>query len=232
MKTVNKKMQMCSGVFVGLYVVFHLTNVAAAALGDDYFDRFMNWGRTVYHQPLVELLLATAIVIHCVTSVINFLLYSPPWNKLPLLLRVHKFSGFFLLVIIFIHVTFTRVLPMMEGYESSFKDVLFTVYWVPIVFLPYYVLYALAGIIHTMLGTVQIFQYAVRFSSERAKFQFLSILGIGFFAAVVNGILNFTWFFTVCPKNPFSLSHSQHLMNGIAGRLFAPFAYTAQDYGY
>ncbi|GHA16081.1 hypothetical protein GCM10007989_08870 [Devosia pacifica] len=51
------------GIIVGSFVLVHLLNQAVAAFGEQPYDQILQALRLVYRQPIVELLLVTAVLV-------------------------------------------------------------------------------------------------------------------------------------------------------------------------
>ena len=148
-------LQVWSGVLFALFLTVHLTNLAVATLGAARYDEVQTGLRRAYQSPVLELVLVLGpLLVHAAAGALRLLrrvraapVAAPSWRT-----RLHRWSGAVLLVFFLGHVTATRGASALYGVFPRFEGVAFTLRWVPAYFWPYYTLFALAGLVHLVLG--------------------------------------------------------------------------------
>ena len=147
--------QAISGLVFATFLLLHLLNVMASALGPGLYDALQIRVRPLYQQPLVELTMVLgALLVHVAAGVarIRARPRSGSWGKLPLPTRLHRASACFLLVVIFGHFGATRLPSLLDGVWLGFAGVSFSMEWMPGFFYPYYAALGLCGLYHGSYG--------------------------------------------------------------------------------
>ncbi len=157
--TNNKRLalvQAVSGLAFAVFSTLHLTNTMVSALGPGAYNGFQRVIRPFYQHPVVEILLvAVPLVVHVACAVIS-VKRRPRARKPPnLRLRLHRYSGYFLALVVFGHTAATRGIMLAFGVPPEFEGLSFSMAWMPQMFYPYYAMLALCGLYHTVYGTTQ-----------------------------------------------------------------------------
>lgn len=155
--------QALSGLVLSVFIALHLANFFAASLGPEAYDSFQRALRPVYKNPAVELLaLALALLLHVGASLLRIrrrrrqlkrarsVGARPKPPRWPL--RLHRFSAYYLLVVTFGHAAVTRLPSLLFGVWPESAGLAFSLWWMPWFFYPYFTLFALAGVHHTLYG--------------------------------------------------------------------------------
>jgi succinate dehydrogenase/fumarate reductase cytochrome b subunit len=149
--------QAISGLIFALFLVLHLANLVAAWFGQAAFDAWMGAMRWYYQLPLVELAaVLAAAVVHMLAAIVRIRrrrrrarrVDRPSWR-----VRLHRYSGYFLMAAFFGHVLATRG-PGLLGQPANFALVNFSLSYVGAFFFPYYLLLAISGFYHLSHGVV------------------------------------------------------------------------------
>lgn len=147
------RIQAWSGAVFSVFLFMHLVNQALAMAGAATYDGVQATARRVYQAPVLELILvAVPLLVHIVSAVVQ--LISRPKAPAPVAWRVrlHRYGGRFLLLVIVGHVAATRGASLLYGTVPGFDGVAFTFHWVPAYFWPYYTALALCGWYHLVHG--------------------------------------------------------------------------------
>lgn len=147
------KVQAISGLCFALFLVLHLATTVSGVGGPATYDGTLASLRAIYRaHPIVEFLLigaSAAVHITCAILQFNRRRKSGPHPKPPFRLRLHRWSGYFLMLAIVGHVFATRVMP--SG-AADYSYLAFSVLNWPVFINPYYFALGLAGSIHFGLG--------------------------------------------------------------------------------
>jgi hypothetical protein len=142
-----------SGLLLSLFLALHLFNMAAAAFGPAVYDPLQTALPRLYQQPVLELVAVIgALVVHVVAAIVVARRRSAARRPLPPLLRIHRLGGRFLAVVIVGHVVATRAPSLLWGEHPGFLGVAFTMLAAPPLFIPYYLLLGVAGVVHGGVG--------------------------------------------------------------------------------
>ncbi len=154
------RVQAISGLAFGVFLVLHLLNLAVALGGPAAYDAWMAAMRWYYQFPLVEIVAVLgAAIVHMVAGVMRILrrrkrvkaagrAEAPSWR-----VRLHRYSGYFLMAAFAGHVAATRA-PGLMGMPADFAFLSFSLSALPAFFFPYYVLLAASGCYHLAHGTL------------------------------------------------------------------------------
>jgi succinate dehydrogenase/fumarate reductase cytochrome b subunit len=150
------KVQAVSGLGFAVFLAMHLATTVAAVGGPASYDGILWTVRAIYRpHPVVEfLLIGGSAAVHIACAVLQILRRRktgphprPPWR-----LRLHRWSGYFLMLAIVGHVYATRVMPAIAGGAADFSYLAFSVIAWPYFITPYYFVLGTAGAIHLGLG--------------------------------------------------------------------------------
>lgn len=149
--------QAASGLVFALFLVLHLATTASASGGIGVYDQTLLSLRRIYGgHPAVEIpVVFLAGGVHLVaglTQILRRRRHRSP-EKLSLLIRVHRWSGWYLAFAVVGHVFATRVLPWRaDGGRADFSFLAYSVIKWPWLIDPYYLLLGLSGAIHLSIG--------------------------------------------------------------------------------
>ncbi len=148
--------QAISGTVFALFLLVHLINQMISVLGAARYDAAQDAFRAGYQFPLLEVGVVVApLIVHVVTVVRRFFLrraITPTHAAPSLRVRLHRWSGRFLLVFVFGHFAATRGTDLLFGTPPRFEGVAWSFQWMPLYFWPYYTLLGLAGWYHLVHG--------------------------------------------------------------------------------
>ena len=145
-----KQLQAASGLVFFLFLLLHLANTYLAALGPVAYDSVQQALRIVYQFPPVEALLLSALMVHIVVGLIR--IRVEPKRILTQRARLHRYAGFFLLIVIGGHVAAVRGPSWFLDIFPGFHGLAFSISAIPWYFLPYYFLLSVAGFYHGVNG--------------------------------------------------------------------------------
>ncbi|MER2562750.1 MAG: hypothetical protein ABTQ32_18635 [Myxococcaceae bacterium] len=146
--------QVMSGAVFTLFLFVHLFNQMLAVLGAQTYDGAQQAMRRGYQAPGLELVFVfVPLLVHLTTAIVR-MVKRPKQEPgaLSWRVRLHRYSGRFLLLVIVGHVVATRGVSLLYGVFPGFHGVAFTFQWVPAYFWPYYLLLALGGWYHLVHG--------------------------------------------------------------------------------
>ncbi len=184
--------QVISGTVFALFLFVHLINQMLAVLGAPAYDGTQQAMRRAYQAPGLELALVfIPLVVHLTTAIVR--LVKRPKQDVSTLswrVRLHRYSGRFLLLVIVGHVVATRGASFLYGVFPGFHGVAFTFQWVPAYFWPYYLLLALCGWYHLVhgLSTASAVLKLPGANALQRPVVFRTLIGVGA-AALIVGVL-------------------------------------------
>lgn len=147
------RVQATSGAVFSVFLFVHLLNQALAMAGASAYDGLQGAARRAYQAPLLELVLvAVPLFVHVVSAVLQLIRRPKATTPVSWRVRMHRYSGRFLLLVIVGHVVATRGASLLYGTFPGFHGVAFTFQWVPAYFWPYYTVLALCGWYHLVHG--------------------------------------------------------------------------------
>jgi succinate dehydrogenase/fumarate reductase cytochrome b subunit len=145
------RIQALSGVAFALFLSVHLANTAAAIVSAGSYDAFQGVARHFYQQVVVEIVLvAGALLVHIAASL--EIARRRKHGRAPTELRLHRYSGYFLLAVVFVHAMATRGAALFQGVHVAAQYLGFTLLTWPLIFFPYYALLFAAGACHLLIG--------------------------------------------------------------------------------
>lgn len=146
--------QVLSGAVFAAFLFIHLVNQMLAVLGATPYDGAQQAMRRAYQAPVLELALVfVPLAVHLITAIARMV--KRPKQDVATLswrVRLHRYSGRFLLLVIVGHVVATRGASLLYGVFPGFHGLAFTFQWVPAYFWPYYLLLAVCGWYHLVHG--------------------------------------------------------------------------------
>ena len=153
-KTVAR-VQAVSGVVFAFFAILHLITTASASTGIAGYDGVLVAVRAWYRPNIVVelLLIGVPAVAHVVCAVMQI---RRRWGKkpptVPLRIRAHRWSGYFILAVLGGHVFATRILPAAGEGPAEFSFLAYSILNWPYAIIPYYVAFAVAGALHVAIG--------------------------------------------------------------------------------
>ena len=148
------RVQCVTGALFGLFVLVHLANLAAAPLGADAYNSFQRAARAVYQFPLVEIGMLGVLLVHFACAILRIVRAGFRRRQQSRRARLHRYTGYFLMVVIVGHTAATRGVSLVIGSFPEFEGLSFSLWWMPAIFYPYYTLLALCGLFHAINGFV------------------------------------------------------------------------------
>lgn len=148
-----RRVQALSGMAFSIFLAMHLVNTVAGLAGADTYNSLQQGLQRVYQHPLFESLFIIApLLIHATTGLVSF----NNARKLGLgkagMQWWHSAAGLFLVAVVFMHMAATRGVGFFYNAPPGFDGVAFTLWWLPMLFYPYYLLLFLAGSYHMFYG--------------------------------------------------------------------------------
>jgi len=176
------RIQAISGALFAIFLAIHLTNTLLAGFSAEFYDAFQQSSQQFYQLPIVELgLIILPLIAHSIAGVYRYLLDRQSGRRTRLGIKLQTATGFFLLVVIWIHILATRGVAYWFDAEPGFIGVAFTFWWMPVYFYPYYFILFMAGFYHVVNGIGTI---ARRFANNRIKITPAGRLGVLMLAAI------------------------------------------------
>lgn len=149
------QIQALSGLGFLIFTLVHLANTGIAVLGVEAYAGFQEIARIFYQNPALEIaLLMIPLAIHWTAAAIRLKRDGFMRKNRTLRARLHRYSGYFLLVFIWGHVAATRGPSFFYDVEVGFSTIAYTFKWLPVWFYPYYTTLALAGLYHGINGAM------------------------------------------------------------------------------
>ncbi len=130
------RVQAVSGLLFLAFVAVHLVNLMLAARSPAAYNGFQRALRPLYQFPPLELgLVAAPLLVHVVAGVRRLRRGPAPrgWRA-----RLHRWSGVFLLVVLFGHIAAVRGSSLVFGVYPEFEGLVLSLWLAPRVFYPYY----------------------------------------------------------------------------------------------
>jgi succinate dehydrogenase/fumarate reductase cytochrome b subunit len=147
------RVQAASGALLAVFLLAHLFNQTLAIAGPAVYDDVQAGLRAAYQAPAVELaLIAAPLLVHIVASVWRALRRRGAPAPADLRTRLQRWSAVVLLLAVFGHVAATRLPSLVYGVFPGFDGIAFTMVWAPAYFVPYYLVFSVAGLYHAAHG--------------------------------------------------------------------------------
>ncbi len=199
------RIQAASGLTFSLFLVLHLATTMSASGGEETYNAFQGGARAFYQTPLFEIIVvAIPLLTHLMASIVRIVRRrrAGQSRKPPLRLRLHRFSGWFLLTVIGGHVGATRIFPLATETQVRFGDLNFTTVLFGVSFSLYYALLGICGTYHMANGmTIAASVFGIRPPKAiRTGPGFWVPVGAAL-VAIVLGVASFSgWIFEVGPE--------------------------------
>jgi succinate dehydrogenase/fumarate reductase cytochrome b subunit len=149
-----QRIQAASGLVFAAFVLVHLVNQWLAVLGPEVYDGFQAGARRFYQHPALEpTLVLLPLVVHVVAALRRMRLAGVFGRSRTLRMRLHRATGYFLLLVIFGHIAAVRGPSVMLDFFPGFAGVSFSLWWMPAAFYPYYALFGASALYHGLNGT-------------------------------------------------------------------------------
>ncbi|MCZ6855410.1 MAG: hypothetical protein O7G86_15975 [Gammaproteobacteria bacterium] len=145
-----KKLQAITGLMFATFVAVHLLNTSLASLGPGAYDGVQAALRLVYQFVFVEVLILLALLVHVVVGIVRIV--KEPKRNLTIRARVHRYSGYFLMLVIVGHILAVRGSSVFFDVYPGFAGLAFSIEFLPGFFYPYYFLLGMAGFYHALNG--------------------------------------------------------------------------------
>lgn len=148
-----KKIQAASGATFALFLLLHLSTTISALGGGGTYDTVLLTLRSIYRPHIIVelLLIGIPLTVHVVCAVLSILQRrrEGPRTKPSPAVRAHRWTGYFLLLVIAGHIFATRI---MTSGTADFSYLAYSVLnWAPAI-VPYYFILGIAGAVHVVLG--------------------------------------------------------------------------------
>jgi succinate dehydrogenase/fumarate reductase cytochrome b subunit len=148
------RIQAASGLVFVAFLLVHLVNQGLALLGPEVYDGFQAEARRFYQHPALEpTLVLLPLVVHVVSALRRMRLAGVFGRSRTLRMRLHRASGYFLLLVTFGHIVAVRGPSLGLDFHPGFAGVSFSLWWIPAFFYPYYALFVVSALYHGLNGT-------------------------------------------------------------------------------
>ena len=176
-------LQAASAMLFGIFLVLHLSNTLLAIAGPDVYNGVQQRLQLFYQHPQLEwVLVFIPLFVHASIGVYQIFSAARTGKRLTKRQRSHRLAGIFLLAVIFGHVAATRGVGYFYEAPPGFSGVSFSLWWMPWVFYPYYLLLFVAAFSH-MLGGILF--AARRFTKLQFKWLVNNTKYFNFLAAIL-----------------------------------------------
>jgi len=226
------KWQAGSGAVFGSFLSLHLANAVCANMGYETYNRVLGIFRLYYQNRLTEPILLGSGLVHMTISAIRFNRRQqmnatlqkhanddytrPEKTNEPLTsfskfvstlspLRLHRYAGLYLQVVIIGHVAATRLPYVLYGKLADFSLVAWSLKMWPFAFYPYYILLGSCGLYHLSFGIQQaakVFDIKLPKAISPKKKLFWVGIGVGA-VALISAVLAFGGAYFEIPKERF-----------------------------
>jgi succinate dehydrogenase/fumarate reductase cytochrome b subunit len=153
-----RRLQAGSGLALAAFLFFHLLALVASAFGPGLYDAVQTRTRLAYTWWPIELGLLLALSLHLGiglhVAVKRRRSGIAEWRRAPTRVRWQRYTAYFLALVMVGHIAATRLPELMYGTAPGFAGVNFTMWYLPLLFYPYYLALALAGLFHMVNGAV------------------------------------------------------------------------------
>ncbi len=186
-----RRAQALSGVMLAGFAALHLLNLPFALVPGGY-DAYQRMMRVLYQSPLFEIPFVIApLVVHVICSVRGMLRTDrAPARTWPE--RLHRWSAWYLLLVIAGHVLATRGASLFYGVYPESAGIAFTLVWIPLFFWPYYAVLAISGVLHLGYGLPRAIS-VLRRTGDRSQRSVALMVGLLLTAMLVAlGLLGFS----------------------------------------
>lgn len=160
------RLQAGSGLVFASFLILHLANTVAALFGQQIYDTVQQTLRWYYQFPIVEIVVVgAASFLHIYASLTRgFRRRKLEISNPSLRVKLHRWSGYFILAAFFGHVLATRGPSLIFDKTVDMSYLSFSLAVLPWFFYPYYVLLGTAGfyhLTHGILTALNVFKFPV-----------------------------------------------------------------------
>jgi hypothetical protein len=219
-----KTVQAVSGLCFSLFSTLHVGGHFLANFSFPLANAALFGNRELFHNPYFELgIIGGSLIVHSISS------YLLVWNRKPTMsasatlpiLRlqqqeksIHRYSGYVLSLLMFVHVSFTRLFPLYFLEDADIVDLtLVTESFHQKIMYGYYIILGSAGLYHTFYGIVQSLNH-LNLLRYKPKAGTWTKLGVGFVLIMIPTTLALAGFFEEIPiplQHEYDHIHSQLL---------------------
>ena len=157
------KIQAISGIVFATFLILHLVNMTIAMLGQAAYDSFQRAMRWYYQFPVTEIVVVLgASLVHIAAALTRVVrrrragINSQKKIKLTLRVRLHRYSGYFIVIVFIGHVIATRGPSLLLGKLVDMSYLSYSIAILPLFFYPYYMLLGVAGLYHLTNGVISV----------------------------------------------------------------------------
>lgn len=156
------RIQAISGLTFAVFLVLHLSTAMSSLLGQAQFDATQRAVRNYYRFFLIEIVAVIgAAFVHIAAAVLRIqrrrrrrkAAGSKP-EKLTLRMRMHRYTGWYMMLAFAGHVVATRSPSLIYGRETDMTFLTFSLAALPWFFYPYYVGLGFSGLYHLGHGSL------------------------------------------------------------------------------
>ncbi len=150
-----RRAQAISGLLFLVFALLHIVNTMLAAHSAEAYDGFQRALRPIYQHPAVELgLIIGPLLVHVAAALRRIRLDGVRGRGGNLRARLHRITGYFLLLVIFGHIAAVRGPSVFGDIFLEFGGVSFSFWILPYYFYPYYTALVLAALYHGVNGAL------------------------------------------------------------------------------
>ncbi len=149
------RIQALSGMAFAVFLSLHLANTVSAMFGQAAYDGLQRLLRWYYQFPPVEIACVVGAALVHVSAGIARMKLRPrkaPGATIPWRVRLHRWSGYVLMLLFAGHVTATRGPGLLLGVPADFSYLTFSLGYWPLFFYPYYLVLFASGAWHLLNG--------------------------------------------------------------------------------
>lgn len=145
-------LQASSALLFSIFLLLHLSNTLLAIAGEETYDSVQLTLQLIYQQPLFEwVFVFIPLSVHALIGIYHIFRAKKSGARITRRQWWHRMTGIFLLLVVVGHVAATRGIGYFYNAPPGFSGVSFSLWWMPWIFYPYYILLFVAGFSH-MLG--------------------------------------------------------------------------------
>jgi hypothetical protein len=143
-----KQLQAITGLIISLYVSAHSLNHFAMHFGFETHKRIMSTLRIIYTYPPIEKMLLSSIFVHSMLAIYRYKGIGKDWPTI-----VFQSAGWFQLLVLPMHIFASRYAgSKLAMKEYDVTQVAIASRMLPLVFIPYFSLLSLTGVVHMIAG--------------------------------------------------------------------------------
>jgi succinate dehydrogenase/fumarate reductase cytochrome b subunit len=167
--------QAISGLVFAVFLIMHLATAASSMGGEAAYNGVLSIVRSYYRFPVIEVAgVIGAALTHIVSGIWRLVRRRRDKHAksalVPLRLRIHRYTGYYMTAAFVGHVVATRAPSLIYGEQPNFAFLEFSLTSVPWFFYPYYALFAFSGGYHVVHGVFAALKVlGARWSSVRPR---------------------------------------------------------------